>query len=243
MVTCLVNSFRPQVGFASIELLKGAACKVSIPKSQTCCGQANYNSGDMQGAKELAKKTIKEFEKFDYIVAPSGSCIGSIKAYPSLFNASDDWHSRAQNFIKKTYELTSFLVEVLGFKPAVTFEENVTYHDACTGLRELDIKEQPRNLLKAAGAKIIEMDEGDVCCGFGGLFSVKFSDISDRIVENKTAHIENTDAQFLAGGDLGCLMNMAGKLKRLGSNITVHHVAEILAGHINDEGILGNDKS
>ncbi len=242
MVTCLVNSFRPPVGFASIKLLENAGCEVTVPPTQTCCGQPSYNSGDTAGTIGLAKKTIQEFEKFDYMVAPSGSCMGAVKAYPSLFEAGDQWKDRAEKLANKSYELTQFLCAILKYKPTAKFEESFTYHDACTGLRELKIKNQPRALLKEVGANLHEMEDGDVCCGFGGLFSIKYSDISDRIVNQKTDNIKDTDITHLLGGDLGCLINMAGKLKRGGSNIEVRHLAEVLSGLALEPPIMGEEK-
>jgi L-lactate dehydrogenase complex protein LldE len=238
MATCLVNSFRPSIGFATASLIEEAGYSVHMPSDQTCCGQPGYNSGDMNGARDLAKKTIEAFEKYDYCVAPSGSCMGSVHTYPSLFNSDDPWHKRAQDFASKSYELTQFLCDVANFTPSHKYTENVIYHDACTGLRELKIHDQPRTLLKAQGATLVELEEGDVCCGFGGLFAIKYADISDRIVGQKTGFIKETKATTILGGDLGCLMNLAGKLQREGSDIKVRHIAEPLAGMLDTPALL-----
>jgi L-lactate dehydrogenase complex protein LldE len=232
-VTCLVDLFRPSVGFAAVKLIEDAGCTVDVPAAQTCCGQPAYNSGDREDTKAIAKNTIEAFEGFDYVVAPSGSCAGMLKKhYPALFKGDSRWEARATDFSGKVFELVSFLVDVLHVtKVEARFEETITYHDSCSGLRELGIKAQPRRLLASVeGLTLREMKDSDVCCGFGGTFCVKYPDISNAIVEKKTARIEETGAGTLVAGDLGCLMNMAGKLKRQGSRVEARHVAEVLAG-------------
>ena len=232
-VTCLVDLFRPSVGFAAVKLMEDAGCVVDAPVAQTCCGQPAYNSGDREDTRAIAKSTIAAFEDFDYVVAPSGSCTGMLKKhYPGLFQGDTKWEARASAFAEKVHELVSFLTDVLGVdKVPAKVSGKATYHDSCSGLRELGVREQPRKLLKSVkGLKLTEMAEADVCCGFGGTFCVKYSDISNAIVEEKAAHIVNTGADMLLAGDLGCLMNMAGKLKRKRSTVEVRHVAEVLAG-------------
>lgn len=232
-VTCLVDLFRPSVGFATVKLLEDAGCIVEAPMAQTCCGQPAYNSGDRADTRAIAEQTITAFEDFDYIVAPSGSCAGMLKKhYPPLFRGDPDWAARAEAFSAKVHELTSFLVDVLGaIKVTASAPGTATYHDSCSGLRELGVRNQPRSLLASVkGLKVKEMAEADVCCGFGGTFCVKYSDISNAIVEKKTANIAASGADMLLAGDLGCLMNMAGKLKREGAQTQVRHVAEVLAG-------------
>ena len=232
-VTCLVDLFRPSVGFASMKLLEDAGCDVEVPLAQTCCGQPAYNSGDRADARAIAENTIAAFEGFDYVVAPSGSCAGMLKKhYPGLFAGDQNWEMRARIFSEKVHELVSFLVDVRGVTAsAATLEGSVTYHDSCSGLRELKIREQPRQLLRTVqGLDLLEMRDPDVCCGFGGTFCVKYPDISNAIVEKKTETIDATGAGILLAGDLGCLMNMAGKLKRQGSKVEARHVAEVLAG-------------
>jgi L-lactate dehydrogenase complex protein LldE len=218
-VTCLVDLMRPSVGFAAVKLLEDAGCVVEAPV-QTCCGQPAYNSGDRGTTRDLAMRLIEAFQGYDYVVAPSGSCAGMIKAhYPS------------------------FLVDVLGVtKVDAAFDGAVTYHDSCSGLRELKVKTQPRRLLASVeGLTLVEMKDSDVCCGFGGTFAVKYSDISGAIVEAKARNIEEAHAPTLLAGDLGCLMNMAGKLSRDGRPIQVRHVAEVLAG-MTDEPPIGAAK-
>jgi L-lactate dehydrogenase complex protein LldE len=232
-VTCLVDLFRPTVGFAAIKLIEAAGCTVEVPRAQTCCGQPAYNSGDRADTRAIAENTIEAFEDFDYVVAPSGSCAGMLKKhYPGLFKGDAKWEARAQEFSAKVHELVSFLVDVRGMRGVdARLDAAVTYHDSCSGLRELDIKQQPRALLSSiAGVKLVEMQDPDVCCGFGGTFCVKYPDISNSIVETKTRSIAASGASTLLAGDLGCLMNMAGKLKREGSKVEVRHVAEVLAG-------------
>ncbi len=232
-VTCLVDLFRPTVGFAAIKLLEDAGCTVEVPEAQTCCGQPAFNSGDKGDARELAMAVIRAFEGFDYVVAPSGSCGGMIKKhYTELFHGDPDWWSRADRLAAKTFELTSFLVDVLGVTAVdAAFEGAVTYHDSCSGLRELGVSRQPRALLATVdGLTVKEMADSDVCCGFGGTFCVKYGEISNTIVSKKTANIRAAGAGTLLASDLGCLLNMAGKLKREGSSVEVRHVAEVLAG-------------
>jgi L-lactate dehydrogenase complex protein LldE len=239
-VTCLVDLMRPSVGFAALKLLEDAGCRVEVP-SQTCCGQPAFNSGDRGTSQALARQIIEAFEHYDYVVAPSGSCGGMIaKHYPELFDDDPNWARRARAFAGKTHELVSFLTDVLKVEAvAARHDGPVTYHDSCAGLRELGIRDQPRKLLSSVeGLSLVEMPDSDVCCGFGGTFAVKYSEISDAIVTEKASNITASGAPTLLAGDLGCLMNMAGKLARRGSAIEVRHVAEVLAG-MTDEPPIG----
>jgi L-lactate dehydrogenase complex protein LldE len=231
-VTCLVDLFRPSVGFSAVKLLEAAGCKVEVPRLQTCCGQPAYNSGDKADAQALAGQVMDAFEGFDYVVAPSGSCAGQIRAhYPEMFAADPVQFQRAQHLAKRTYELVSFLVDVRGMdRVAATYDGRATYHDSCSGLRELGIKEQPRRLLASvAGLRLAELPGAEICCGFGGTFCIKYPEISDKMLAEKTADIAATGADTLLAGDLGCLLNMAGKLYRQGRRVRVRHVAEVLA--------------
>lgn len=237
-VTCLVDVFRPSVGFAAVKLLEAAGCKVSVPAGQTCCGQPAYNSGDKDTAKAIARNTIAALEGYDYVVAPSGSCAGMIKAhFPDLLTG-DEAEPRARALAARTHELISFLVNVRQMKAipeglAQAYSGKVTYHDSCSGLRELGIKSEPRLLLASMpGVELVEMADSEVCCGFGGTFSVKYPDISNAMVEKKTANVAAVEPDLLLAGDMGCLMNMAGKLSRQGNAVGVRHVAEVLAGEI-----------
>ncbi len=244
-VTCLVDLFRPSVGFAAIKLIEEAGCTVDVPMAQTCCGQPAYNSGDRADTRAIAESTIEAFEDFDYVVAPSGSCAGMLKKhYPGLFKGEPAWEARAAAFSDKVHELVSFLVDVRGMASVAAKEAGTfTYHDSCSGLRELGIKAQPRALLASVeGLTLVEMQDADVCCGFGGTFCVKYPDISNAIVEKKTGNIDASGAGTLLAGDLGCLMNMAGKLKRQGSRVEARHIAEVLAG-MTDQPPIGGERS
>lgn len=230
--TCLVDLFRPSVGFAAVKLLEDAGCEVSVPP-QTCCGQPAFNAGDRTTARDLALQVMDAFANVDYVVAPSGSCGGMMaKHFPELFADDPQISARARAFAAKTHELVSFLVDVMKVeRVSAAFPGKVAYHDSCSGLRELGVAAQPRKLLASvAGLEMSPMKDPDVCCGFGGLFAVKYGEISDAIVGVKADTIEDSGAQTILAGDLGCLMNMAGKLSRRGSAIEVRHVAEVLAG-------------
>ena len=231
-VTCLVDAMRPQIGFAALQLLEEAGCRVEVPRQQTCCGQPAWNSGDVADAASIARQVIAAFEPYDYLVAPSGSCAGTITHYPELLAKDPVWGPRAAALAAKTHEVLSFLVDVLGYAPTgLRLDATATYHDSCSGLRELGVHDQPRALLAAVEGLELRPLEGDnVCCGFGGTFCVKYPAISNAIVTEKAAAIEATGAELLLAGDLGCLMNMAGKLRREGSKVRCYHAVEILAG-------------
>lgn len=243
-VTCLVDLHRPNIGFAALRLLESAGCTVEVPPLQTCCGQPAYNSGDRKTAQALAKRVIQSFEGYEAVVVPSGSCAGMISHhYPRLLADEPDWALRAEHLAARTHELVSFLVDELGMAGVPgQWRGKVTYHDSCSGLRELGVKAQPRALLAAMdGVELAELPDAEVCCGFGGTFCVKYTDISDRMVSKKAETIEATGADLLLAGDLGCLLNMAGKLKRRGSRVQVRHVAEVLAG-LTDEPAIGEER-
>lgn len=248
-ITCLTDLYRPEVGFATVKLLEQSGCRVEVPSQQTCCGQPAFNTGDFSTSADIARQTIAAFDGFEYVVAPSGSCISMLHHYPELFEDNDPWKARAEDLKKRAFEITSFLVDVLkidDFKvdaKSPKFNGSVTYHDSCSGLRELGIKAQPRQLLaQVDGVELKEMEESETCCGFGGTFCVKYPDISNRMVGNKTQNIVDAGAKTLLGGDLGCLLNMAGKLQREGHAVEVRHVVEILAG-MTDQPALGEAQS
>lgn len=233
-VTCLVDLLRPSVGFASLRLLEALGADVVVPESQTCCGQPAWNAGNRGLAGELAKKAIVELEGYERVVIPSGSCTDQIRnVYPQLFADDPVWGPRARALAAKTHELASFLAETgEGVRPLAGFAGSVTYHDSCKGLRQLGIKRQPRELLlQVHGLTLKEMDDCEECCGFGGAFSVKFGEISTRIVDRKCEAIAASGADAVVGGDLGCLLNIEGRLRRRGDETTrVLHIAELLAG-------------
>ena len=233
-VTCLVDLMRPSIGFASLRLLENLGCEVVVPPGQTCCGQPAWSAGNRDLARDLARQAIAGLESYDYVVIPSGSCADHIRnAYPQLLAADPAWAARAQAVAGRTYELGSFLNEVL--KPESLpgeFSGSVTYHDSCKGLRGLGIKQQPRALLaRVRGLSLAEMKDCEECCGFGGAFAVRFGDISTAIVDRKCESIAAVGADAVVGGDLGCLLNIEGRLRRRGDLRTqVLHLAEVLAG-------------
>ena len=236
-VTCLVDLHRPSVGFAAIKLLEQAGCQVEVPRWQTCCGQPAYNAGDRATARDLTLGIIEAFKGYDYIVAPSGSCAGMLKQHmPHLFDDDPNLRAQADEVAAKTFELIAFLTDVrcIDRLPSAAHTGSVTYHDSCAGLRELGVKEQPRQLLALAGIEIAEMEDAEICCGFGGTFCVKYPEISVRMVSDKVRNAAATGAQTLAAGDLGCLLNIAGRMTREGRPVAVRHVAEILAGMCDD---------
>ena len=233
-VTCLVDLMRPSIGFAATRLLEAGGAQVVAPLAQTCCGQPGNNSGDRRGAIALAVKLIAEFEAFDYLVAPSGSCTGMIKThYADLFRDDPAMLARAKALGAKTWELTDFLVNILRLASVPgRFRGTVTYHDSCAGLREMGVKQQPRELMaKIPGLSLREMAECETCCGFGGTFSIKYGEISSRLADNKCEFIAQSRADAVVLGDLGCMLNIEGRLRRRGDLATrVLHVAELLAG-------------
>ena len=236
-VTCLVDLMRPSIGFATIKLLESAGCEVIVPQTQTCCGQPGYNAGDRASALALARKVLAEFEDFDYVVAPSGSCAGMIRThYPDLFRDQPEL-GRVNALCARTYELCEFLVDVMKFEgntkaPTKNTLKTYTYHDSCSGLRELGVKAQPRKLLaKIDGLTLKEMEECESCCGFGGAFAVKYGDISTHIADRKCERIAASGTEAVVLGDLGCMLNIEGRMRRRGDMKTqVLHVAEVLAG-------------
>jgi L-lactate dehydrogenase complex protein LldE len=234
-VTCLVDLMRPSIGFAAIKLLESGGADVFVPPAQTCCGQPAYNSGDRADTIMLARKLVQEFEGCDYLVAPSGSCSGMIKThYAELFADDPAWSARVTALAAKTYELTQFLVDVLKLERMPgTFSGPITYHDSCAGLREMGVKAQPRALLaRMDGVRLSEMAECETCCGFGGTFAIKFGEISSRLADNKCQHIATNGAGTVVLGDLGCMLNIEGRLRRRGDATRVMHVAEVLAGDV-----------
>ena len=232
-VTCLVDLHRPTIGFAASRLLEQAGCQVEVPRAQTCCGQLAYNSGDWATARDLAEGILDGFGGYDYIVVPSGSCGGMLRHHlPHLFDDDPNLRARADSLAERAYELVSFLTDIMGVERLQVRHGGgpITYHDGCSGLRELGIKEQPRRLLRAIGASVTEMADAEVCCGFGGTFCVKYPEISVRMVSDKVRDIVSTGADTVLAGDLGCLLNIAGRLQRECHHTQVRHVAEVLAG-------------
>ncbi|MGZ5922987.1 MAG: (Fe-S)-binding protein [Rhizomicrobium sp.] len=240
-VTCLADLVRPQVGFASVKLLEQAGCDVEVPSTQTCCGQPAWNAGADKDALDIARQVIAAFEKFDYVVVPSGSCAGMIKRhYPEVFEKDAAWLARSRALAAKTHELMSFLVKVRGVSSVpAKFAKSVCYHDSCSSRREMGVIDEPRALLASVdGLTVKELSDTQTCCGFGGLFSVKYPEISERMADDKVADAVATGADALIGGDLGCLLHLAGRMKRQGKTIEVRHAAEVLAD-MGDQPALG----
>jgi L-lactate dehydrogenase complex protein LldE len=241
-VTCLVDLYRPNVGFSAIQLLEEAGCQVEVPQAQTCCGQPAYNTGDRATARDLARAVIREFLPYEHCVVPSGSCGGMIAHhFPGLFADDPEWRGRAEALAAKTHELVSFLTDVMGMeRVAARYDGVVAYHDSCAGLRELGVRAQPRRLLGSVqGLSLRELKDPELCCGFGGTFCVKYPEISTRMVADKTRDIAATGADTVLAGDMGCLLNIAGRLRREGTPIRVRHVAEVLAGRTGEAPPIG----
>ncbi len=239
-VTCLIDLMRPRIGFAALQLLEAAGCEVVVPETQTCCGQPGYNSGERASAIALARKAAREFADCEYVVVPSGSCAGMMRThYPDLLDDVPESEREAVRALAaRTHELTDFLVNIAHYQPdAKTSIKTITYHDSCAGLRELGVKQQPRALLaQVAGVQLKEMEECEQCCGFGGAFAIKFGEISAHIAERKCENIAASGADAVVLGDLGCMLNIEGRLRRRGDATTqVLHVAEVLAGKTADQ--------
>ena len=218
-----------------MRLLEAAGCAVEVPAAQTCCGQPAYNSGDRKDARALARQAIDAFAPYAHVVVPSGSCGGMIsKHYPALLRDDPDYRSKAEALAARTHELVAFLTRVLRLErvPApARFAGRVTYHDSCSAYRELGLDAEPRRLLASVeGVEFVELPDREACCGFGGTFCVKYPEISTRMVEAKCMAIAATGAGTVASGDLGCLLNIAGRLTREGKPVGARHIAEILAG-------------
>jgi L-lactate dehydrogenase complex protein LldE len=231
-VTCLVDQLCPNVGVATVKVLRKAGCDVEFDERQTCCGQPALNTGYREEARKFAERFIEIFENSDAIVSPSGSCTAMVKHFHTLFPDSAEWRKRADDLAAKTHELGSFLVNVLGVDDVGSKGSGrVTWHDACHGLRDLGIRNEPRRLLKSVkGIEFVEMENADVCCGFGGTFSVKYPEISAGIADNKVEWIEKSGADTVVACDASCLMQIGGRLSRVGSKVKTKHLAEILAG-------------
>ena len=238
--TCLVDLFRPSVGFAAAKLLEDAGLEVAVPRAQTCCGQPAYNEGDRRTAADLARRTIEALQSFDAVTVPLGSCAAMIKRhYPALLAEDAEMLPRAEALAANTFELVSFLADIRGVESfAARHEGPVAYHDSCSGLRELGAHDQPRRLLASlAGLELREIDSGEACCGFGGTFCVKYPDIAEAMTEAKIDAIEASGASLVVAGDLGCLLVIAGALTRRGSSVEARHVAKLLAGRIETPAI------
>jgi L-lactate dehydrogenase complex protein LldE len=232
-VTCLVDQFWPAVGAGAVEVLRRAGCEVVFDARQTCCGQPAFNTGYRNEARRLARRFIEIFEegRADYVVSPSGSCTAMAHHFHELFADEEDWRRRAEAIAARTYEFSAFLVNVLKVEDVgASFKGRVTWHDACHGLRDLGVCEEPRRLLrKVRGAEFVELPNADACCGFGGTFSVKYPEISVAILDNKIDAIEKANVRAVVSGDASCLMQIGGRLTRNNSSVRTMHLAELLA--------------
>jgi len=230
-VTCLADQLFPELGVASVKLLRHLGVDMEFPEGQTCCGQPAYNAGYLEESKQIAKHHINLFKGYDYVVLPSGSCGSMVKTqYPKMFKEAPKIYGEAKELADRTYELTTFITEVLA-KDSVGADlsgKRITYHDSCHALRHIHIKDAPRTLLRNSGAEIIEAENSEVCCGFGGLFSVKMPDISATMAKVKSKDVAQTGADILTSTDGGCLMNIAGSMRRNNINLEVKHVVELL---------------
>ena len=232
-VTCLVDQLWTSVGVSSVEVLRRVGCQVEFDKRQTCCAQPAFNTGYLDEARPVARRFIEIFEQSnaDAIVSPSGSCTAMVHHYTQLFAGDREWLPRAQAIAKKTYELSSFLVRVLKVEDVgASWHGRLTWHDACHGLRDLNLKTEPRKLIQnVRGAEFVELEHADACCGFGGTFSVKYPEISVAILDQKIDAIERAGVQAVVSGDASCLMQIGGRLSRKGSKVKVMHLAELLS--------------
>jgi L-lactate dehydrogenase complex protein LldE len=232
-VTCIVDQLWPEVGAATLEVLRRAGCEVEFDERQTCCGQPAFNTGYRAEARTLASRFIEIFEESgaDAIVSPSGSCTAMVHHYPTLFPDDADWRARARRVAERTHELSAFLVRVLGVDDVgAAFAGRLAWHDACHALRDLGIRSEPRRLLdRVRGAEIVELRHADACCGFGGTFSVKYPEISAAIVDRKVREIEEAEIDAVVALDTSCLMQIGGRLSRIGSPVRAMHLAEVLA--------------
>ncbi|MTH53391.1 Fe-S oxidoreductase [Bacillus mangrovi] len=228
--TCLVDLFKTEAGKATVELLERLGCEVEFPEKQVCCGQPAYNSGYVKEAKEAMKNMIRAFEKAEYVVSPSGSCVAMFKEYPHLFENDSKWRDQSKALANKTYELTDFIVNVLKMEDVgASFPAKATYHTSCHMTRLLKVTDSPFKLLKnVKGLQLEPLPHAQNCCGFGGTFSVKMGAISEQMVDEKVDCIERTEADFLIGSDCGCLMNIGGRIDRKGRPVKVMHIAEVL---------------
>jgi L-lactate dehydrogenase complex protein LldE len=229
--TCLADQLFPEVAVASVKLLRHLGVGVDFPERQTCCGQPAYNAGYHSEAKEIAVHHLAVFEGYDYVVLPSGSCGAMVKThYPELLSEASQHFGRARDLAQRTFELTTFITEVLERKEIGSNLQGLkaTYHDSCHAMRFMQVSQAPRTLLRAAGVELIEAPDHDVCCGFGGLFSIKMPEISAAMARGKLKGIEGSHASVLTSTDAGCLMQLQGSMRRAGLEVPVKHVSELL---------------
>jgi len=232
-IQCIIDGMFPEVGFAVVRIFEKLGIDVECPAEQTCCGQPAFNSGYRKEAKRAAEHFINIFDDAEAIVCPSGSCVNMVRNhYPELFRDDEKLLAMAKGIGVRTFELTEYLVDVLGVEDIGSrYDGRITYHDSCHLMRGIGVKEQPRKLIrKISGAEFVEMNDSDKCCGFGGAFSVKYPEISTAILEDKVKNIIDSKAEVVTGCDMGCLMNIQGMLSRRQSPVKAFHIAQLLAG-------------
>ncbi len=230
-ITCLVDLFFPQVGLAAARLLRRLGVDIEFPGKQTCCGQPAYNAGYVREPRAVALHFLEVFESCQFVVAPSGSCVSMVREhYPDLFSEEADLRERFSSLAHRTFELSEFITEVLGLESTGSrFPHKVTYHDSCHTLRGLGLRESPRRLIRAVeGIELLELPDAETCCGFGGIFAVKYPEISMAMLGDKIRRIEETGAEFVVATDTSCLMHIGGALERRGSSVRTLHLAELL---------------
>ena len=232
-ITCLADILTSNVGKDTVEVLERAGCEVDFPDTQTCCGQPAYNSGYLKNTKETMKHMMIVFRDSKYVVGPSGSCVAMLRGYEAIFRGDPEWEEEARKLAEKSFELTQFLVDVMGIVDVgSTFKGKVTYHPSCHMTRLLGVKDAPRQLLEnVKGVELVKLPHSEDCCGFGGTFAINNSVISGQMVQEKADHVVETEAEYLVGGDMACLMNIGGRLSREGRNVKVVHLSEILNHH------------
>ena len=231
-ITCLVDQFFPEAGMSVVTVLRRLDVEVEFLVEQTCCGQPAFNSGFTDEARTLAKRFIEIFKDSEYVVAPSGSCTSMVKVfYPELLKDEPQWHDRAESLASRTYEFTEFLVNILGVEDVGACSQGkVALHQSCHLLRELNVRTEPQRLLNSVkGIEVVELERAEACCGFGGLFSIKYPHISGGILQEKIDNINKSGADVVVASDVGCLMHIAGGLSRQSAAVKTMHIAELLA--------------
>lgn len=230
-IPCFVDQLYPQTAFNMVKVLKKAGCQVDYNVNQTCCGQPAFNAGFWDEAKTVCGKFMDDFKGTDYVVAPSASCVGFVRNYYAKLFDNSSRHNEVKDLQKRTFEFTEFLINVLQVDSVgATFHAKATYHDSCAGLRECRIKQEPRKLLEnVKGLQMVEMNEVETCCGFGGTFAVKFNSISIGMVDQKALNAKDTGAECIISTDHSCLMHMDGYIRKKGLGLQTMHIADVLA--------------
>ena len=230
-IPCFIDQLYPQTAFNMVKVLEKACCDVVYNGNQTCCGQPAFNAGFWEEAREVCTKFIKDFDNADYIVCPSASCVGFVRNYYAKLFDNSSAHNQVKDLSKRIFEFTEFLTDIVGIQNfGAEFKAIATYHDSCAALRECKIKDGPRNLLShVKGLQMIEMNDVETCCGFGGSFAVKFDSISVAMADQKINNALATRADYIISTDISCLMHLDGYIKNKGLSIKTLHIADVLA--------------